>query len=74
MSRLIKLKEFLGFGPAPEPVTFKTVQPAPRPAAKEAEIKKEHAKFAGELVGMERKAYEIRRELAGRALSIVSGD
>jgi hypothetical protein len=76
MSRLSKLKEklFRRHREAPEPVTFRDVPPAPRPPEKEAEIKRATGRLVGELMAVQRKAWEIRHELAGATLKIVSGD
>lgn len=75
MSRLGKLREYFNRGRLPhDPVTFRDVSPAPRPAEKEAEIKQAHSRLVGELMAVERKAWEIRHELAGQTLKLVSGD
>ena len=57
-----------------KPVTLADVEPAPRDAAKEAEIKAARAEFVGELMNVQRKAWEIRHDLAGSALKVVSGE
>lgn len=57
-----------------KPVTPKDVAPAPRPAEKEEQIKTARGQFVGELMRVERKANEIRHELANSALRIVAGD
>ena len=56
------------------PVTSQDVEPSERNHAKEAEIKVVvsdlvHAKFA-----VERRSWEIRQELAGNVLNLVSGE
>jgi hypothetical protein len=56
------------------PVTVDEATAAPRPAEKEAEIKEARARFVGELMGVERRAFDIRHDLAGSALKIVAGD
>lgn len=57
----------------PEPVTHETVKPAPRDQARERQIRAAHADLVQELMCMERKSWEIRQELAGNVIDIVSG-
>ncbi|RWX72616.1 hypothetical protein [Mesorhizobium sp. M2A.F.Ca.ET.039.01.1.1] len=57
-----------------EPVTHNDVPPAPREPDKEREIKAAQAALAHQLLSVGRTSWEIRQELAGNVLSIVSGD
>ena len=66
LHRLLRVK--------PSTVTFNDVPPAPRDAEMEEKIKVAHADLAGELLKMGRTSWEIRQELVGNALAIVSGD
>ncbi|MGE3305032.1 MAG: hypothetical protein AB7I52_03595 [Rhizobiaceae bacterium] len=50
------------------------VPPAPRDPIIENRIKEAQAALAGELLKVGRTSWEIRQELAGNALSIVSGE
>lgn len=57
-----------------EPVTHENVAPAPRDHEKEREIKVAQNNLARAIVRVERRSVQIREELAGNVLSIVSGD
>lgn len=56
------------------PVTFRTVRPASRDPAMEDQIRSAHAALVGEIMKAERRSWEIRQELAGNVISIVSGE
>lgn len=69
MARLLKL-----FAPAkPRPITHETVAPAPGDPEREREIKAAQLGLVQELMRMERKSWEVREELAGNVIDIVSG-
>lgn len=59
--------------PPSEPVTFRTVAPAPRDPAIEEEIKQAQTELVVDLMKAERTSWAIRQELAGNVVSIVSG-
>ncbi|MER8959286.1 MULTISPECIES: hypothetical protein [unclassified Mesorhizobium] len=56
------------------PVTHNEVPSAERPAEKEREVKAATSKLIVSAIDLRRKSWEVRRDLAGRVLSIVSGD
>lgn len=60
--------------PEVTPVTRRDVEPAQRDAAKELEIKAALSDLVQATVTVERRSWQIRRELAGNVLSIVSGE
>jgi hypothetical protein len=55
-------------------LTFKDVAPAPRDQDKERQIKAAQGALAKDLLKVGRTSWEIRQELAGNVISIVSGD
>ena len=56
------------------PITHHDVEPAPRDPVKEQEVREAQADLAQALVRHGRRSWEIRQELAGNALNIVSGN
>lgn len=57
-----------------DPVTHTDVSPADRDHAKEREVKDALRDLAQSVVSYERKSWQVRQELAGNALKIVSGE
>lgn len=57
-----------------DPVTHLSVSPAARDITKENQIKAVLSDLAQATVTVERRSWQIRQELAGNVLSIVSGD
>ena len=57
-----------------EPVTHSSVTPADRDDEKEKEIKAAQTDLVHAIISVERRSWEIRQELAGNVLSIVSGE
>lgn len=55
------------------PITHHDVEPAPRDPVKEQEVKEAQIELAHALVRHGRRSWEVRQELAGNALNIVSG-
>lgn len=71
------IRRVLGRSPTPHcfisPITPDDVEPAPRDPEKEGELREAQADLAQALVRHGRRSWEIRQELAGNALNIVSG-
>lgn len=61
-------------GAVPDPITYLNTEPAGRDEGREREIREIHQEMAHTRVNIGRTSAEIRRELAGNALRIVSGD
>lgn len=59
---------------SPRPITHTMVQPQKQHPTKEAEIRDAQASLVKDVMRAERRSWEIRQELAGNVLSIVSGD
>jgi hypothetical protein len=62
------------FGGHVEPITHLTVAAADRDESIEAEIKHHRARTAEVVIAAERSSWQIRQQLAGNVLSIVSGE
>lgn len=58
----------------PQPITYLNTAPADRDEQRENEIRAIHQQMAHARVNIGRTSAEIRRELAGNALRIVSGE
>lgn len=61
-------------GAEPHPITHLNTAPAGRDEVREREIKVLHGQMAQTRVNIGRSNAEIRRELAGNALRIISGE
>jgi hypothetical protein len=70
MNRVIK--RLLGI--KGKPLTYRDVAPAPRDEEKEQQIKKAQAELVGDLLKVGRTSWQIRQELAGNVINIVSGE
>ena len=62
------------FGTCVTPVTHQTVRSAPRDPAKEMEIQAARGDLVKSVMSLERRSWEIRKDLAGGVLRIVSGE
>ena len=56
------------------PVTHNDVEPEARDPVKEREAKTETAKLVSGVMAVERKAWEVRQELATNTIRLVAGD
>jgi len=54
-------------------VTHLDVDPADRPEDREIEVKSALSDLAQAVVSFERRAYEVRRDLAGNTIKIIQG-
>ena len=56
------------------PITHQDVDPAPGDPEREHQIRAARGEAVGAVMKLERRSWEIRQELAGAALNIVSGE
>lgn len=70
---MTRLKKFLGYDSI-RPITMHDVEPARMDSDREDEILEARGALVSEVMRVERKGVEIRRDLANKVLGIVSGE
>jgi hypothetical protein len=66
------IKKLLGIND--KPLTYRDVAPAPRDEEKERQIKNAQAELVDDMLKVGRTSWQIRQELVGNVINIISGD